>query len=40
MFLNDEVMKKADCMRITFHTVGLLYCFYIFLSYYLFSFKV
>ena len=29
MFLNDEVMKKADCMRITFHTVGLLYCFYI-----------
>ena len=25
MFLNDEVMKKADCMRITFHTVGLLY---------------
>ena len=29
MFLNDEVMKKADCMRITFHTVGLLCCFYV-----------
>ena len=32
MFLNDEVMKKADCMRITFHTVGLLYCFYLIIS--------
>lgn len=40
MFLNDEVMKKADYMRITFHTVGPLCCFMLFLSYYLFSFKV
>ena len=32
MFLNDEVMKKADCMRITFHTVGPLYCFYLIIS--------